>query len=59
MNIFWNRNESFKKKSKQCCNKFDIEINKDILNKFKNVLGLKKVIIVLINCLMQKDIYIK
>lgn len=48
-----------KKKFKQCCNKFDIEINKDILNKFKNVLGLKKVIIVLINCLMQKDIYIK
>lgn len=45
-----------KKKSKQCCNKFDIEINKDISNKFKNVLGSKKVIIVLINCLLQKII---
>lgn len=28
-----------KKKSKQCCNKFDIEINKNISNKFKNILG--------------------
>lgn len=44
------------KKSKQCYNKFNIKINKDISNKFKNVLSLKKGIIVLINCLIQKDI---